>query len=151
MSFTFFAKASASVSVGGGGGGGGGCSTVTRAVASCVPPGPFAVSRYVIESVGVTCVDPLASTFPVPSNSTSVALVVCHVSVADWPFWIVAGFAVSEAVGAAGGGGGGGGGAGCTFFLQAPNTSRPQRASNRTAHFILFSITSSSNASLPRQ
>jgi hypothetical protein len=57
--------------------------------------------------------------------------------VADWPFSIVDGFAVSEAVGAGGGGGGGAAGAGATFFLQAPNTNRPQRASVRSTHFIL--------------
>ena len=36
-----------------------------------------------------------------------------------------------------GGGGGGAAGAGATFFLQAPNTNRPQRASVRSTHFIL--------------
>ena len=67
----------------------------------------------------MTDFEPLVSTGPIPSMLTSVAFVVCHVSVVDWPLSIVFGFADREAVGAAGAGGGGGGG-GATFFLQAP-------------------------------
>jgi hypothetical protein len=48
-----------------------------------------------------------------------VALVVCQVSVVDWPLSTVSGLAVREAVGAAGGGGGGGGGGAC-FLWHAP-------------------------------
>ena len=74
-----------------------------------------------VESAGVTDCDPLADDRAnARSMLTSVALVVCQVSVVDWPFSTVLGLAVSEAVGAAGGGGGGGGG-GATFFLQAPS------------------------------
>jgi len=41
---------------------------------------------------------------------TSVALVVCHVKVADWPLSIASGLAVNVALGVGAGGGGGGGG-----------------------------------------
>ena len=87
---------------------------------------------------------PLASTLFGPSV-TSVAFVVCHVNVVDWPFSIVFGFADNVAVGAAGGGGGGGG-AGCTFFLQAPNTMMDAINMISIDHFILLCFTSSSNA-----
>jgi len=70
--------------------------------------------------VGVTCFDPLAFTAPIPSIDTSVALVVCQVSVVESPLLIEFGLADKDAVGAAGGGGGGGGG-GAAFFLQAPS------------------------------
>jgi len=94
----------------GGGGGGGGAFTVTRAVAVCVPPAPFAVNVYVVDSAGETCCDPFACTAPTASMLTSVALVVCHVKVADWPLSMASGFAVNVALGAGAGGGGGGGG-----------------------------------------
>ena len=55
-----------------------------------------------------------------PSMLTSVALVVCHVSVTAWPDCTVSGLALKDAVGAAGGGGGGGGG-GAAFLWQALN------------------------------
>ena len=77
--------------------------TVTRAVAVCVPPGPFAISVYVVESAGVACREPLACTAPIPSMLISVALAVCQVSVVDRPFSTVSGLALSDAVGAAGG------------------------------------------------
>ncbi len=70
---------------------------------------------------------PFASTAPIPGAiETSVASVVFHDKVEDWPRSIERGSAVSRAVGALGGGGagcstfgggGGGGGAG-PFFLQ---------------------------------
>ena len=52
-----------------------------------------------MESAGVTWRDPLTSTGPMPSMLTSVAFVVCHVRVVDWPFSSVLGLADSEAVG----------------------------------------------------
>jgi hypothetical protein len=67
----------------------------------------------------------------------SVAFVVCQVSVVDWPFSIVFGFADNVAVGAAGGGGGGGGG-GCTFFLQAPSSMIAANVIIRIAHFVVL-------------
>src|SRR5437588_11388605 len=70
----------------GAGGGGAGAFTVTRAVAVCVPPSPFALNVYVVESVGLTCLEPLAWTVPTPwSMLTSVVFVVCQVRVVDWP------------------------------------------------------------------
>lgn len=74
---------------------------------------------------------------------TSLALVVCHDSVVDCPFWMVLGLADSEAVGAAGGGGGGGGG-GAVFFLQAPSIMMAPSANTRVIHLILFCFTFSS-------
>ena len=58
---------------------------MTRAVACCVPPAPFAVKVYVVESDGVTDCDPLACTAPTPSMLTSVAFVVCQLSVVACP------------------------------------------------------------------
>jgi len=61
----------------------------------------------------------------------------------DWPFSMVLGLAVSDAVGAAGGGGGGGGG-GATFFLQAPSVRTMPNANTSTIHFFWLCFTSSS-------
>jgi hypothetical protein len=72
---------------------------VTIAVAVCVPPAPFAVRVYVVESAGVTLSDPLGCT-ATPSMLTSVALLVCQVNVVDSPLLIVPGLTESEAVGA---------------------------------------------------
>jgi hypothetical protein len=52
---------------------------------------------------------------------TSVAFVVCQVSVVEPPLSTVSGLAESVAVGAGGGGGGGGGG-GAAFLCQAPSS-----------------------------
>jgi hypothetical protein len=51
---------------GGGGGGGGGVATLTVADAVCVPPGPLAVSTYVVELPGDTRELPVACTVPTP-------------------------------------------------------------------------------------
>src|SRR5581483_11606550 len=142
MSRTLRAKSSSSVTLTAAGGGGGGATTVTRAVASCVPPGPLAVRRQLVESLGVTCCDPLRSTLPTPSMFTSVAFSVRQVTVKDSPRCTVFGFALMLAVGAGGGGGGGGGGA-ASFFLQAVTSRRPARATIRV-HFALRCFTSSS-------
>src|SRR5208337_5006531 len=114
MSFTFCANSSSSLGPAGGDAGGGGTVTVTRAEADSFPPGPFAYSVYVVESDGVTCSDPfgcrdpiVSVVIPIASMLISFAFAVSHVRVADWPFSIIAGLTVSEAVGAAGGGGGG--------------------------------------------
>src|SRR5947209_8656142 len=102
MSLTFCENNCSSLAVGccGGGGGGGGAFTVTRAVAVCVPPSPFAVNVYVVESDGLTCCEPFGCTAPTPlSMLTSVAFVVCHVSVVDCPLLTVSGLALKDAVG----------------------------------------------------
>src|SRR5258705_13704028 len=49
---------------GGGSTGGAGVLTVTRAVEVAEPPGPLAVMVYVVESSGVTLVEPSALTVP---------------------------------------------------------------------------------------
>jgi hypothetical protein len=51
---------------GGGGGGGGGVTTLTVVEAVCAPPGPVAVSVYVVELVGDTREFPVACTVPTP-------------------------------------------------------------------------------------
>src|SRR5271166_6248436 len=76
-----------------------------------------------------------------PSMETSVALVVCQVSDADCPAWMLLGLTEIEAVGAAGGGGGGGGGGGATFFLQAPTARSAARERARNIHFMLLCFT----------
>src|SRR6185437_5461435 len=70
--------------VGVGVGGGGGCDTVTCAVASVLPAGPFAVRWYVVVSLGDTVSEPLVFTL-LPSSATSSAFSVLQVRVADWP------------------------------------------------------------------
>src|ERR1700751_215889 len=78
-----------------------------------------------------------------PSMLTSVALVVCQVSVVVMPLSTLFGFAEIDAVGDGGGGGGGGGG-GAAFFLQAPNIMMAPRMNTRVIHFIFGCFTFSS-------
>ena len=66
---------------------------------------------------------------------TSVAFVVCQVSVVDCPLSRVFGFADSEAVGAVGAGGGGGGG-GATFFAHEARNMIMPSANTRVAHLV---------------
>jgi len=72
-----------------------------------------------------------------PSMLTSVALVVCQLSVVESPGLSVFGFAESEAVGAFGAGGGGGGG-GATFLWHAPRNINALRANIRVAHLVML-------------
>jgi hypothetical protein len=74
-----------------------------------------------------------------PSMLTSVALVVCQVSVVDWPWLIVFGLADSEAVGGVAAGGGGGGG-GATFFAHAPRNMIVPSANTRVPHFVIVIV-----------
>jgi hypothetical protein len=105
---------------GGGGGGGGGAVTVSRALACVEPPGPLALSVYVVESVGETERVPCASTRPIPGSIvTSVEFCVLQRSVALWPRCTLDGSTVRLAVGAGAGGGGGGGGVGGGWRRQA--------------------------------
>jgi hypothetical protein len=67
---------------------------------------------------------------------TSVAPVVCHVSVVGWPASTVFGLADSEAVGAVAGGGGGGGGA--TFFLHAPRNMMAPSTARSAPNLVIF-------------
>src|SRR5579862_8407845 len=74
--------------------------TVTRAVAVAVPPGPFAVATYVVDSVGVTGVEPSTATLPtLGSMLTSVALVDDHVRLTLAPGLTVEGDAFNVIVG----------------------------------------------------
>jgi hypothetical protein len=70
-----------------------------------------------------------------PSMLTSVAFVVCHVRVVDWPLSTVFGSAESDAVGAFGAGGGGGGG-GATFFAHAPRNIIVPSANSSAPDFV---------------
>src|SRR5262249_29952884 len=114
-------------------------STVTRAVASCVPPGPLATSRYVVDWAGLTVLEPFESTLPMPSMETSLAFSVRQVSCVDCPAWMESGLAESDAVGAAGGGGGGGGG---VLFLAQPASSKSTVVKVRTRDCRILFFTS---------
>jgi len=75
-----------------------------------------------------------------PSMLTSVALVVCQVSVVDSPLLMVFGLADNEADGAGDDGGGGGGG-GAAFFLQAPNNMTAPNINTSVVHCSLRCFT----------
>jgi hypothetical protein len=80
---------------------GGGWTTVTLAVFVIVPPGPLAVSVYVVVVVGLTLAVPDTGLLPTPlSIEIVVALVEDQVSVDDWPALIDVGDAEKVAVGA---------------------------------------------------
>jgi hypothetical protein len=71
----------------------------------------------VVDSLGVTRVEPLGSTLPIPSMVMSLEKSVFQVRVEASPTEMVLGFAVNMAVGAGGLAAGGGGGGGGCFFL----------------------------------
>src|SRR5271165_4744502 len=114
--------------------------TVMRAVASFMPLSFLATSRYVVDSLGVTFIEPLGSTFPIPSMLTSLAKSVFQVSVEAWPATIAFGLAVSIAVGAGAAGGGTGAGAGGFFLEQAVTVKMIAKAEMRLSHFIRCSF-----------
>lgn len=65
------------------------------------PPGPVAVSEYVLEDGGETVVEPFAVTEPIPWLMTiEVAFVVVHERTDEPPGAMVVGFALSVQVGA---------------------------------------------------
>jgi hypothetical protein len=81
------------------------------------------------------------------SIDTSVALLVDHRSVEDWPRWMVDGSATKvemDGFGGAGaslgGGGGGGGGAGGVFFLHPAAIRNSENAKTITLIFRLFIV-----------
>jgi hypothetical protein len=76
---------------------------------------------------------------------TSVAFVVCHASVIDWPGSIVFGLADSDAVGAVGEGGGGGGG-GATFLAHAATNIIAPRTNTSVPHRVIFTLTATLTA-----
>src|SRR5579859_2053385 len=89
-----------------GGAAGGGWVTLTRAVARVVPPGPVAVSVYVVESSGDIDVEPAAATRPPPgSRSRLAAFMEVQTSVTEWPFSTLPGSARRLISGAGGAGG----------------------------------------------
>src|SRR3974390_224115 len=115
--------------------------TVMRAVASFMPLSFLATRRYVVDSLGVPFIEPLGSTFPMPSMLTSLAKSVFHVSVEAWPATIALGLAVSIAVGAGAEGGGTGVGAGGFFLEQAVTARTIAKAEISLSHCIRSSFT----------
>src|SRR5271156_7241818 len=113
MSGTFWWNAASLPMSSAGGVGATGTLTVTRTLASVVPPSPLAVRWKLVEVAGETVWVPLALTWPMPSMVTTLALVVRQLRTTDWPRSMAVGSAVMEAVGGATGGavaaGGGGG------------------------------------------
>src|SRR5215472_8674388 len=121
------------VAAGAAGGAAAGAFTETTAVAVEEPPGPVAVIVYVVESEGVTFVEPSAVTVPTPGSIEScVASVEFQVRVEDSPLLTVVGLACNVTVGRAGAGAAaGGGGGGVTFLLQpTTSTAEPNNASS---------------------
>src|SRR5579864_3746375 len=123
-----------------------GARTVTEAVASFVPPGPLAVSVYVVVEFGYTCRLPLGCAVPtLGSIRMLVAFSTDHRRVEDWPRSIDPGDAVNEAITGLGGagalsldvGGGGGGGTAAAFFLHAEASRRKQKP---TASRVIFRL-----------
>src|SRR5271168_2885523 len=80
-----------------------GTRTVTRTLASVVPPSPFAVRWKLVELDGDTVWVPLRLTSPMPSMVTAVAFWLRQLRTTDWPRSMASGSAVIVAVGAAGG------------------------------------------------
>src|SRR6202789_1355329 len=76
-----------------------GTRTVTRTLASVVPPSFFATRWKLVELEGETVWVPLAGTSPMPSMLTLEALEVRQLRTTDWPRSMSAGPAGWEAVG----------------------------------------------------
>jgi hypothetical protein len=133
-------------------GGGGGAFTDTLAVALAEPPGPVAVMVYVVESEGVTLVEPCAVTAPTSGAMEScVASVEFQLKVEVPPLSMVVGLACSVTVGVAAAGGGascfGGGGVflGPQPMVKTATASiaiNPGRKSEREANFIRILLSS---------
>src|ERR1700684_3488218 len=83
-----------------------GTRTVTRTLASVVPPSPLAVRWKLVELEGETVWVPLATTSPRPSMVMTVAFWVRQLRTTDWPRSMARGSAVMLAVGAEGVGAG---------------------------------------------
>src|SRR6185312_16410052 len=77
-----------------------GTRTVTRTLASVLPPSPLATRGKLVELEGDTVCVPLTGTGPMPSITTLVALVVRQLRTSDWPISMASGSAVRVAVGA---------------------------------------------------
>ena len=116
-----------------------GTRTVTRTLASAVPPSPLATRWKLVEVDGETVWVPLTLTGPMPSMETEVALVVRQLRTTDWPRSMASGSAVRLAVGAAVGASAVGprlaGFTGLVFLWQpvmaARPTARQKRGTNR--------------------
>ena len=109
-----------------------GTRTVTRTLASVVPPSPLATMWKLVEAVGETVWVPLGLTGPRPSMLTLVASVVRQLRTTDWPRSMASGSAVSEAVGT-GGSGAGVGAKLSGFALAAGVLWQPETAPSATA------------------
>src|SRR5579871_26024 len=123
--------------------------TVTRALASAVPPGPLAVRRYVVDCWGRIERLPFACTEPISGEMlTVVAFSALHSTVVDCPRSIDVGLTVIVAVGfgvAAGAGGdaGGGGVTGAGFFLQpAASKTNITHKTNRRSLLLRMNLSS---------
>ena len=78
----------------------GGARTMMVRSSRAVPPGPLAVSRYVVVVSGATRVEPESPRSPMPwLMETLVAFVTCHESVVSSPSAIVRREAVNEIAG----------------------------------------------------
>src|ERR1039458_396936 len=77
-----------------------GTRTVTRMLASVVPPSPLATMWKLVEVVGETVWVPLGLTVPMPSMVMAVASVVRQLRTTDWPRSMASGSALRDAVGA---------------------------------------------------
>src|SRR5215469_13510479 len=108
--------------------------TVTRTLASVVPPSPLATRWKLVELAGETVCVPLTATSPMPSMETEVALVVRQLRTTDWPWSMAWGSAVILAVGAGAevdGGSAEGGGRVLAFLWQPVAASRAMDALKR--------------------
>src|SRR5208283_1168552 len=109
-----------------------GTRTVTRMLASVVPPSPLATMWKLVEAEGETVWVPLGLTGPMPSMVTLVASVVRQLRTTDWPRSMASGSAVSVAVGM-GGSGVGVGAVLSGFTLVAAFLWQPETAPSATA------------------
>src|ERR1700679_426596 len=110
--------------------------TVTRTLASTVPPSPMATRWKLGEGGGETGGVPLGLTLPMPSMETALASVVRQLRTTDWPRSMASGSAVSVAVGAGAALGVVGprlAGLGAVEFLWQPATAARAKANNSTA------------------
>jgi hypothetical protein len=112
--------------------------TVTRTLDSAEPPGPLAVRLYVVDSAGVTLVEPSGATLPTPGERfKSVAFVEVQFRVTFVPLCTNVEEALMVTVGAAGGGAAGTGTAGdcgAAFLPHAPANRKRARVENNTAN-----------------
>jgi hypothetical protein len=112
--------------------------TVILTLASAEPPGPLAAMLYVVDSVGVTAVEPSGATLPTPGERfKSVAFVEVQLSVTAVPLCTNFEEALMVTVGAGDAGAGGTGTAGAcdgVFLAHAPAKRKRERVENNSAN-----------------